>query len=399
MEAYKLVSANKGGPGIDDKTINEFEADLENNLYKLWNRMSSGSYFPKPVKGVEIPKKTGGVRLLGVPTVEDRIAQMVARMNLEPLLEPIFCDDSYGYRPNKSAIDAIKITRERCWKYDWLIEFDIKGLFDNIDHELLMKAVRKHTDSKWVILYIERWLKAPIQMPNGTTSQRVSGTPQGSIVSPILANLFMHYAFDRWMKTKNPHNPWARYADDGVIHCKTKEEAQYVLKKLTERMRECKLEIRPEKTAIIYCRDVNRKEEHDNTSFDFLGYTFRTRVSRNRNGQYFASFSPAVSKTARKAFRDNIRDIRKGSSHKSLEQMAKEMNPVLRGWANYFGNFRPSEMRNELIKVNLALVCWAIRKYKGLKRHKSKALNWLGRCAKTRPDLFYHWEIGLRPAA
>jgi RNA-directed DNA polymerase len=304
-----------------------------------------------------------------------------------------------GYRPNKSAIDAIKITRERCWKYDWLIEFDIKGLFDNIDHELLMKAVRKHTDSKWVILYIERWLKAPIQMPNGTTSQRFSGTPQGSAISPILANLFMHYAFDRWMETKNPHNPWARYADDGVIHCKTKEEAQHVLKKLTERMKECKLEIHPEKTAIIYCKDVNRKEEHDNTSFDFLGYTFRTRVSRNRNGQYFASFSPAVSKRARKAFRDNIRDIRKGSSHKSLEQMAKEMNPVLRGWANYFGCFRPSEMRNELIKVNLALVCWAIRKYKGLKRHKSEALHWLGRCAKTRPDLFYHWEMGLRPAA
>lgn len=394
-----MVSANKGGPGIDDKTIKEFEADLKNNLYKLWNRMSSGSYFPKPVKGVEIPKKTGGIRLLGVPTVEDRTAQMVARMNLEPLLEPIFCDDSYGYRPNKSAIDAIKITRERCWKYDWLIEFDIKGLFDNIDHELLMKAVRKHTDSKWVILYIERWLKAPIQMPNGTTSQRFSGTPQGSVISPILANLFMHYALDRWMETKNPHNPWARYADDGVIHCKTKEEAQHVLKKLTERMRECKLEIHPEKTAIIYCRDVNRKEEHDNTSFDFLGYTFRTRVARNRNGQYFASFSPAVSKKARKAFRDNIRDIRKGSSHKSLEQMAKEMNPVLRGWANYFGCFRPSEMRNELIKVNLALVCWAIRKYKGLKRHKSEALHWLGRCAKTRPDLFYHWEMGLRPAA
>lgn len=399
MEAFKLVRANKGAPGIDEKTIEEFEADLKNNLYKLWNRMSSGSYFPKPVKGVEIPKKNGGVRLLGVPTVEDRIAQMVARMNLEPLIEPVFCDDSYGYRPNKSAIEAISVTRKRCWKYDWLIEFDIKGLFDNIDNELLMKAVRKHTDNKWVILYIERWLKAPMQMPDGTIKERFSGTPQGSVISPILANLFMHYAFDRWMEINNPENLWARYADDGIVHCRTKEEAVHVLKKLTKRLKECKLEIHSEKTAIIYCKDVNRKEEHKNTSFDFLGYTFRTRVSRNRNGQYFACFSPAVSKKACKSFRENIRDIRKGSTHKSLEQIASEMNPVMRGWANYFGCFRPSEMKNELGQVNLALVCWAIRKYKGLKRHKAKTLDWLGKCAKTRPDLFYHWQMGLRPAA
>jgi len=399
MEAFKLVKANKGAPGIDDRTIEEFEADLKNNLYKLWNRMSSGSYFPKSVKGVEIPKKSGGVRLLGVPTVEDRIAQMGARLNLEPLVEPIFCDDSYGYRPNKSAIEVVRVTRKRCWQYDWLIEFDIKGLFDNIDHELLMKAVRKHTDSKWVILYIERWLKAPMQMPDGIIRERVSGTPQGSVVSPVLANLFMHYAFDRWMKVNNPKNPWARYADDGVVHCRTKEEAVHVLKKLTKRLKVCKLELCPEKTAIIYCRDVNRKGKHKNTSFDFLGYTFRTRVARKRNGVYFACFSPAVSKKACKHFRERIRDIRKGSTHKSLEQIASEMNPVMRGWANYFGCFRPSEMKNELGKVNLALVCWAIRKYKGLKRHKAKSLDWLGRCAKTRPDLFYHWQMGLRPTA
>ncbi len=399
MEAFKLIRANKGAPGIDGKTTREFEADLKNNLYKLWNRMSSGSYFPKPIKGVEIPKKNGGVRLLGVPTVEDRIAQMVARLNLEPLLEPVFCDDSYGYRPNKSAIEAIEVTRKRCWKYDWLIEFDIKGLFDNIDNELLMKAVRKHTESKWVILYIERWLKAPMKMPDGAIRERFSGTPQGSVISPILANLFMHYAFDRWMKVNNPKNPWARYADDGVVHCRTKEEAVYVLKKLTERLKECKLELHSEKTAIIYCKDVNRKGKHKNTSFDFLGYTFRTRVARKRNGQYFACFSPGVSKKACKHFRERIRDIRKGSTHKSLEQIASEMNPVMRGWANYFGCFRPSEMKNELGKVNLALVCWAIRKYKGLKCHKAKTLDWLGRCAKTRPDLFYHWQMGLRPTA
>ncbi len=399
MEAYRLVSANKGAPGIDEKTIEEFEADLKNNLYKLWNRMSSGSYFPKPVKGVEIPKKSGGVRLLGVPTVEDRIAQMVAKLNLEPLLEPIFYDDSYGYRPNKSATEAIRVTRKRCWEYDWLIEFDIKGLFDNIDHELLMRAVRKHTDNKWIILYIERWLKAPIKMPDGTASRRISGTPQGSIISPILANLFMHYAFDRWMETKNPNNPWARYADDGLIHCRSKEEALNVLGKLKERLKECNLELHLDKTKIIYCKDANRKGEHEHTAFDFLGYTFRTRVARKRNGGYFVCFSPAVSKKACKAFRERIRDIRKSSTCKSLEQIASEMNPVMRGWANYFGCFRPSEMKNELEKVNIALVYWAIRKYKGLKRHKAKSLDWLGRCAKTRPDLFYHWKMGLRPTA
>jgi RNA-directed DNA polymerase len=398
MEAYKLVKANKGASGIDEKTIVEFESDLKNNLYKLWNRMSSGSYFPKPVKGVEIPKKSGGTRLLGVPTVEDRIAQMVARMNLELLLEPIFYDDSYGYRPDKSAIDAVRITRNRCWQYGWLVEFDIKGLFDNIDHKLLMKAVRKHTDNRWVILYIERWLKAPIKMPDGTMEERYSGTPQGSVISPLLANLFMHYAFDRWMKTKNPDNPWARYADDGLIHCRTKEEALRLLEKLTERLKECKLEINLEKTRIIYCKDANRKGRHEYTSFDFLGYTFRTRLSRNKKGAYFAGFSPAVSKKACKSFRERIRNIRKSSNCKSLEQLALEMNPVIRGWANYFGCFRPSEMKSELYKVNLSLVCWAIRKYKGLKHHKAKSLDWLGKCAKTRPDLFYHWQMGILPA-
>ena len=260
-----------------------------------------------------------------------------------------------------------------------------------------MKAVRKHTESRWVILYIERWLQAPIKMPDGTIRERYSGTPQGSVISPILANLFMHYAFDRWMKTQNPDNPWARYADDGLIHCRSKDEALHVFGKLAERLKECKLKINPEKTKIIYCKDANRKGKHENTSFDFLGYTFRTRLSRKRTGAYFVCFSPAVSKKACKSFRKRIRDIRKDSTCKSLEQIASEMNPVIRGWANYFGCFRPSDMKNELYKVNLALVCWAIRKFKGLKHHKAKSLDWLGRCAKTRPDLFYHWQMGLRP--
>jgi RNA-directed DNA polymerase len=398
LEAYKLVKANKGAAGVDGKTIEEFEVDLRNNLYKLWNRMSSGCYFPKPVRGMEIPKKSGGKRLLGIPTVEDRIAQMVVRMNFEPAVEPIFCEDSYGYRPGKSAIEAIGVTRKRCWQYDWLIEFDIKGLFDNIDHELLMKAVKHHTNNKWVILYIERWLKAPFQMPDGTLVERTAGTPQGGVISPVLANLFMHYAFDLWMIRENPDNPWARYADDGVIHCSTKEGAELVLEKITERMKECKLEIHSGKTRIVYCKDTNRTGEHEYISFDFLGYTFRPRTAKNKNGMYFTSFSPAVSKKSCRSFKERINDIRKNATYKSLEQMAQEMNPVIRGWANYFGNFNQSYMKWIIAKVNLALVHWAKRKYKKF-RNTAQAYKWLCRCAKTRPNLFVHWEMGLMPTA
>ena len=397
MAAYKRIKANKGAAGVDDESIEEFESDLKNNLYKLWNRMSSGSYFPMPVKGVEIPKKSGGKRLLGVPTITDRIAQMTALLYLEPQVEPIFSGDSYGYRPNKSAIDAVGVTRERCWKYDWLIEFDIKGLFDNIDHKLLMKTIAKHTDSKWMILYIQRWLEAPFQMPDGTLAERTSGTPQGGVISPVLANLFMHYAFDKWMERDNPENPWARYADDGVVHCKTKEEAVQVLERLKKRMKECRLEIHPDKTRIVYCQDSNRIGLHEHTSFDFLGYTFKPNMAKNKNGVYFTSFNPIVSKKAGNSFMERIRRIRKGATYKSIDQVALEMNPVIRGWANYFGRFNHSKMKWKLAKVNLALVAWAKRKFKKLKR-VAEAWKWLVKCSVTRPDLFVHWKMGLRPA-
>lgn len=256
-EAYKRVKANKGAAGVDDESIEEFETNLKDNLYKIWNRMSSGSYFPPPVKAVEIPKKNGGVRVLGVPTVSDRIAQMTVKIYFEPLVEPYFYDDSYGYRPNKSAIDAIAITRERCWRYDWVLEFDIKGLFDNIDHDLLMKAVRKHTDCKWILLYIERWLKTPFQCKEGKVVERMAGTPQGGVISPVLANLFLHYTFDRWMGMNHPNNPWARYADDAVVHCRTQEEAENLLQSLKKRFEECNLQLHPDKTRIVYCKDCS----------------------------------------------------------------------------------------------------------------------------------------------
>ncbi|MCP3685500.1 MAG: group II intron reverse transcriptase/maturase, partial [bacterium] len=224
LEAWKSVKSNKGAEGVDEVTITDFEENLKDNLYKIWNRMSSGSYYPPPVKTVSIPKKTGGERILGIPTVSDRVAQMVVKLYFEPLVEPYFHEDSYGYRPKKSAIQAIEVTRKRCWRYDWLLEFDIKGLFDNIEHDLLMKAVKHHTECKWIILYIKRWLVAPFQKEDGTLIARDKGTPQGGVISPVLANLFLHYVFDKWMDRNNAQNPFCRYADDAIVHCRTQKD-------------------------------------------------------------------------------------------------------------------------------------------------------------------------------
>jgi group II intron reverse transcriptase/maturase len=279
-EAYKAVKSKKGAAGVDRQTIEQFEADLKGNLYKIWNRMSSGSYFPPPVLAVAIPKKSGdGERILGVPAVSDRIAQTVVKQLIEPDLEPIFLPDSYGYRPRKSALDAVGVTRERCWQYDWVLEFDIKGLFDNIDHELLLKAVQKHVTSKWALLYIERWIKAPMEQ-DGIRIERTLGTPQGGVISPILSNLFLHYTFNLWMKRTHPELPWCRYADDGLVHCRTEQDAEALRAELQARLEECRLTLHPTKTKIVYCKDGKRKDSYPNVTFDFLGYQFRPRMVR-----------------------------------------------------------------------------------------------------------------------
>jgi RNA-directed DNA polymerase len=399
-EAYERVKANKGAAGIDDESIADFEKKLKNNLYKIWNRMSSGSYFPPPVKAVEIPKKSGGKRMLGVPTVADRIAQMTAKIHFEPMVESYFLPDSYGYRPGKSAIDAVRITRQRCWKYDWVLEFDIKGLFDNIDQELLMRAVRKHTDCQWIILYIERWLKTPFQTKEGEIIERDTGTPQGGVISPVLANLFLHYVFDKWMEKNYPQNPWARYADDGIAHSRTKEEAEILLKSLNQRFSECGLELHPDKTRIVYCKDDDRRENYPETKFDFLGYTFRPRRSKNKHGKHFINFTPAVSNKACKAMRQVIRQWRFHLKPDiELIDLARMFNPVLRGWINYYGCFYKSELYSVLRHMNRALVHWARRKYKKLTRHRRRAENWLGKIAKREPQLFAHWRMGILPTA
>ena len=393
-EAYKKVKANKGAAGVDNINIEKFEENIKDNLYKLWNRLSSGSYFPPPVRAVEIPKKNGGTRLLGVPTVEDRIAQMVVRMYFEPSVDKVFYKDSYGYRPNKNAIEALGVIRERCWKYDWVLEFDIKGLFDNIDHKLLMKAVKKHTEEKWVILYIERWLKVPFKMSDGRIVERNTGTPQGGVISPVLANLFLHYTFDKWMELHFPQCPWARYADDAVAHCKSKAQAQLLLMKLGKRFQECGLELHPDKTKIIYCKDDFRKQDEEITSFDFLGYTFRPRRAKSKKGKFFINFSPAVSNKATKSMRQVIRNWRiQLKPDKSIIDISNMFNPVIRGWINYYGNFYKSELYKVLRHMNKALVQWARRKYKKLARGRKKAERWLGKLAKNMPKLFAHWQI------
>jgi len=310
VQAFKLVKKNAGAAGVDRESIEDFERNLKDNLYKLWNRMSSGSYIPPAVKAVPIPKKSWGERILGVPTVGDRIAQMVVKLTFEPCVEPHFLPDSYGYRPNKSALDAVGVTRQRCWQYNWLLEYDIRGLFDNLDHHLLMKAVKKHTDNKWVILYIERWLRTPMQLPDGSLQEKTRGVMQGGVISPVLSNLFLHYVFDVWMQKNHSGVPWCRYADDGLAHCETEREANQLLVELTNRFKECRLEMHPDKTKIVYCKDGSRRKDYPNTSFDFLGYTFRARLCKNtKRNSMFMNFTPAVSKAAIKSMRAKNKEV------------------------------------------------------------------------------------------
>lgn len=399
--AYKKVKANRGAAGVDGQSLAAFEKDLKNNLYKLWNRMSSGSYFPPPVRLVEIPKgNTGKTRPLGIPTVSDRIAQMVVKMMLEPRIEPHFHPDSYGYRPGKSALDAVGVTRQRCWRSNWVIDLDIKGFFDNLDWDLVMRAVRHHTEVPWILLYVERWLRAPAQHEDGRLEERTKGSPQGSVISPLLSNLFMHYAFDEWLRRNHSDIQFARYADDAVVHARSRSQAETLLAAIRERLAECGLELHPEKTRIVYCKDDDRPGTHEHTSFDFLGYTFRPRRAKNRWGKLFISFLPGVSNKAAKSIRATIRSWRLGASrnNQSLEEIAKFVNPFVRGWVNYYGRYYPSALTPVLRSLEHRLVYWVRRKFKRLRNHQRKAVHWLGRVARREPQLFVLWAHGIRPA-
>jgi RNA-directed DNA polymerase len=398
-EAYRRVKANKGAAGVDGESITEFERDLDGNLYKLWNRMSSGSYFPPPVRAVEIPKKSGsGVRVLGVPTVADRVAQTVAAMYLEPDVEPIFHSDSYGYRPGRSAIQAVERCRERCWKSDWVIDLDIKAFYDTIPHHLILKAVAKHTQLKWLLLYVKRWLEAPLQREDGTLVARDRGSPQGSAISPLLANLFMHYCFDGWMARTFPSIRFERYCDDIVVHCVSKAQAEYVKEQIGRRLKECGLELSQEKTQVVYCKDDKRTGTHPCQRFEFLSYEFRARRVRARDGRYFDGFNPAISPKEAQRLRDEIRKWKLPRwTSKSLAELAEWVNLRVQGWLNYYGSFFKSAMHSLLWTLNQHLAGWARRKYKRLHQSWSQAYRFLRRVARQAPGQFAHWRWGLQP--
>jgi RNA-directed DNA polymerase len=398
-EAYKQVKANRGAAGVDGQSIEDFDRDLSKNLYRIWNRMSSGSYFPPPVRRVDIPKgDSGGTRPLGIPTVSDRIAQMVVKRHLEPILEPHFHRDSYGYRPGKSAHDALAKARQQCWAKDWVLDLDIKSFFDEIDWELLMRAVRRHTDCAWVLLYLERWLRAPVSMPDGALVDRERGTPQGAVVSPVLANLFLHYAFDSWMQREHPNIPFERYADDAICHCASEAQALELRQALEQRFAACQLRLHPQKTKIIYCKDANRPGEHPERSFDFLGYTFRPRVAIGRNRKRFLSFIPAVSDKAAKRMRQEVRRWRlHRRSDLELEDIAGWVRPVLAGWVRYYGRFYPSNLREQLRTIDAFIVRWLSRKYKRFHGRTMAGWEWLRSLRRRNPNLFAHWALG--PAA
>jgi group II intron reverse transcriptase/maturase len=393
-DAYKRVKANRGAAGVDDQSIEQFDREIGNNLYKLWNRMSSGSYFPPPVKRVYIDKRGGGTRPLGIPTVSDRIAQAVAKGYLEPELEKHFHPDSYGYRPGKSALDAVGMARRRCWQYAWVLDLDIRSYFDSISHELLLRAVRKHTDCRWVPLYIERWLKAPVQLEDGTLETREKGTPQGSVVSPLLSNLFLHYTFDRWMSKHYPDIPFERFADDALCHCVSEEQAKSLRDALERRFAECGLELHPEKTKIVYCKDDDRRGHYSQEKFDFLGYTFQARRSKNRWGKYFVNFSPGVSGAATRSIREEIRNWQLGCRvDRWIDDLARMFNPVIRGWMTYYGRYYKSALYPALCYLDRRLARWAMAKYKRLRRHRRRAEQWVRKAASRDPRLFAHWPL------
>lgn len=395
MKAYEQVKRNKGAAGIDDETIQEFEEKLKDNLYRLWSRLSSGSYFPPAVKETAIPKKDGGERKLGIPTVTDRIAQTIVKNRLEPVVDPIFLDNSYGYRPKKSALQAVEACKISCWQKGWVVDLDIKGFFDNIDHDLLMRAVRKHTDCKWILLYIERWLKAPMQKPGEPAQARTKGTPQGGVVSPLLANIFLHHAFDVWFSENfsGPRFAFERYADDIVVHCMTLSEADQALRKIKLRLQTCKLELHPEKTKIVFCEDAKRNwGQGYPTSFDFLGFTFKRRTVPGKQGLH-DGFVPGMSKQARKKIQKTISSWAiSRRSDLSIEDMSRDLNPVIRGWVNYYGKYYKKSFAPIRFQFHIQLSKWALRKYRGKIDCRAHATKWIYQLARKHPEYFAFWS-------
>jgi RNA-directed DNA polymerase len=396
--AWEQVRSNRGAAGVDGVELAEFEADLEGNLYRIWNRMSSGSYFPPPVRGVDIPKDggSGATRRLGIPTVADRVAQTVAVGFLEPIVERIFHGDSYGYRPGRGPLDAVAVARRRCWDRDWVIDLDIRAFFDSVDHGLMGKALAAQLphELRWIGLYADRWMKAAMVNPDGSETERVHGVPQGGPISPLLANLYLHYGFDTWLAQTFPGVEFERFADDALIHCATRFQAQRVLAALAERMGEIGLELHPDKTRIVYCADANRRRGRDeDTRFDFLGFTFCARDAKNARGQTFRSFLPAASDKAMKRMGKVVRSWKIHTrTDLSSEDIAEFVGPVIRGWMSYYGAFYPTRLMRLLTRINYYLIRWVRAKYRHLRRWNDARRAWK-RVTASRPDLFPHWKV------
>ena len=396
-ESYLRVCSKGGAAGIDQESIEEFKADLSGNLYKIWNRMASGSYFPPPVRTVFIPKKQGGSRPLGIPTVSDRIAQGVVKAQLEPKMEAVFHPSSYGYRPGKSAHDALQRCQDQCMKRGWVIDVDIKGFFDNLDHDKLMDLVKKHVSEKWVLLYIERWLKAGVEQLDGSIMPRAKGTPQGGVISPLLANIYLHYCFDKWMKENNYWNPFERYADDIIVHCVSKEQSEDILNRLRDRMAEYGLELHAEKTKIVYCRNYFRQDKYEHNSFIFLSYSFQPRTIRDMYGKNtcFVIFNAAISQPAKKSIRSKLKEILQVKWNvATLKWFAEKLNPKIRGWVNYYSKFNRREVLRVFRYLNWLICQWIRHTYKII--GVGKTLKKYRAIQQATPDLFYHWTLGIK---
>jgi RNA-directed DNA polymerase len=398
--AYKKVRSNKGVAGIDAQTIERYEERLSDNLYVLWNRLSSGSYFPPSVLEVEIPKDDGRKRKLGIPTVNDRVAQQVLKSYLEPRLEAVFSPQSYGYRPLKNAHQAIAQVRKNVWAYGWVIDIDIASFFDKMSHALLMKAIERHVEERWAKMYIMRWLEAPIENREGNKRYRNGeGTPQGGVISPLLANLFLHYAFDKWLTKTFPQLSFVRYADDVIVHCHYQAEAEQVLAAIKIRMDECKLQVNEMKTRIVYCKKANRNGKFKTVKFDFLGFSFQPRPTSTKDGKMFLSFDCSISRKSEKKITEVFR---KSNFHlwteSDITRIAKEFNPKIQGWINYYGKFRKYNLMRIFRIFHWRLIKWAVCRYKRFRNSMYKAGRWIRQLAISYPGLFVHWQHGFQTA-
>ena len=399
-EAYKKVRSNKGAAGIDKETLGMYKEKLKDNLYILWNRMSSGSYFPPSVLEVEIPKDDGRKRKLGIPTVNDRIAQQVVKTYLEPRFETEFSPHSYGYRPNKSAHQAVAAVRENVRQYRWVIDMDISGFFDNMSHELLMTALEGHVKEKWAKMYIKRWLESPIEDKDGNIRYRNgTGTPQGGVISPLLANLFLHYTLDKWLEIQHPQLRYVRYADDAIIHCNNQAEAEKVLQAIKQRMLACGLEVNKKKTKIAYCKNANRKGTYKVVKFDFLGFTFQPRPTSTRTGKMFLGFDCAISTKSKKKITEVFRKSKfQRWTGSDITRIADEFNSKIQGWINYYGKFRKFSLMKIFRIFHRRLMAWAVNRYKRFKGSMRKAMRWVYKLARSQPNLFVHWQHGFQGA-